>query len=556
MATPSFICKTDRLGLTPIEVGGKPVIQLSEQLHDTVLRQCGREAANLFADPVAAADGGSISWYAETGGEPQPLNTLDAEKRHAPEEMLRAQLTKLAPLLADPEAGQLLAAALHVASPEDILVVDGRPILVNWGLVPNAAAASRSSLARHFAEMLGAYAPFPPPNASAVRAATVTPPSPAPTVAPTPEIASTPAMPAPPPAVAWRAPVIAVAAAALVLLCLTFPGVLMYWSQPSQPAGLPGALASARDLHEALMQKIAELQAGLVAAICEPGKGLAPPDGKPGTATLPPTDPGQVKPPPGTPPGMKAPANFGEFLDNSIVLVVAPEKDGVGWGSGFFIGPKTIVTNNHVIKEADRSQLFVINRALGKPTPVTVRAATDTIVGKEIAPDFAVLEIAGDGPSGPPMSLSQSADRLEDIVVAGFPGINIENDASLKKLLSGADPGSIPEMVADPGAIVQLLAHQDPPLVGVNAAINGGNSGGPLVDYCGRVLGVNTFTAHDSKRGESGYYALATAGLMKFLDSNSIQYGKADDPCNPQAVASAAGPTASPAPAPAPGAKQ
>ena len=176
MAAPSFVCKTEKAGLVALSVERRPSIEMSDLLHEELSQRCSREVANLFAEPVIAPDGASISWYAAHGGDPVPLKSLDPERRRGPEALLRQRLGALAPLLGDPELRSLLACALQVASADDILVMDGQPLMVNWGLVPQQVADNSAALARHFAATLGPYAPFPAP-AQRVAAAVAAPPA-------------------------------------------------------------------------------------------------------------------------------------------------------------------------------------------------------------------------------------------------------------------------------------------------------------------------------------------------------------------------------------------
>ena len=58
-----------------------------------------------------------------------------------------------------------------------------------------------------------------------------------------------------------------------------------------------------------------------------------------------------------------------------------------------------------------------------------------------------------------------------------------------------------------------------------SATIGHGNSGGPLLDLCGRALGVNTLkNTGDADIGYVVSNALASKGLMTFLDANNIAY--------------------------------
>jgi S1-C subfamily serine protease len=525
MAGPTFVRKTDRSGLTPLLVGGSPAYLRSDLLHQGLAERVGRETANLFAEPVASGDGISISWYAEGNGEPLALASLDPEKRRAPEAALSAQLATLAPLTGDPEVGPLLSAALYVASVNDILVIDGRPLITNWGLVPSSVAGRDPELRAHFAATLGRYASFQAPRVGDAAVAAARPAEPRPV---------TPASPAPEPAKPsiaarhpeWRAPLAAVAVAAALLLFLSWPHVLRSW----YGSDYSSALKRARQLNDALSAKIAQIEKSLEDAVCV-GGGLTGPK-------LPPADPEQVKPPPNaTPPGVKAPSNLVESLNNSVVLVIAKVEKGAQLGSGFFIGPKTIVTNYHVAEGA--LKIWVINKMLASVTPVTLRANTPDTKGA----DFAVLEIDADGPSGPPLTLAtvqDPRDILQEAVLAGYPGINGALDSAEKRLLDG-DPTALPGMTVSHTSIEQLLLNENPALIEVNTPIRHGNSGGPLVDYCGRALGVNTFYLdHD---GDRANYALAAKGLMAFLDSKSVPYAKSDEPCAPESTSAPRLPT-------------
>ncbi len=137
-------------------------------------------------------------------------------------------------------------------------------------------------------------------------------------------------------------------------------------------------------------------------------------------------------------------------------------------GSGFIIDPDgTIVTNNHVVKDADRVSITLTD---GTELPAKV-------VGRDARTDLAVLKVDA-GKALPALVLGDSdAVRPGQWVLAvgnpfGLGGTVTAGIVSAR----GRDIGS--------GPYDQFLQ--------VDAAINQGNSGGPLFTQDGRVVGVNS----------------------------------------------------------------
>jgi len=56
------------------------------------------------------------------------------------------------------------------------------------------------------------------------------------------------------------------------------------------------------------------------------------------------------------------------------------------------------------------------------------------------------------------------------------------------------------------------------------AQIWSGSSGGPLIDRCGRVVGINTFRFSDAKKQEGANYALSASALMIFLRDKGVPF--------------------------------
>ena len=88
-------------------------------------------------------------------------------------------------------------------------------------------------------------------------------------------------------------------------------------------------------------------------------------------------------------------------------------------------------------------------------------------------------------------------------------------------------------VVAELGGTVQ--AGGAVPLVVHSAQVSPGNSGGPLVDLCGRVVGINTFVQGDQTAAHVNY-ALSGGDLLGFLKANGVAPQSSAGACNPTAV--------------------
>jgi serine protease Do len=158
------------------------------------------------------------------------------------------------------------------------------------------------------------------------------------------------------------------------------------------------------------------------------------------------------------------PAPFRRFFDEGN-----PQGRVHGEGSGFVISADGyVLTNNHVV---ERAAEIVAQFADG-------REVTAEVVGTDPATDVALLKLSGDETDWPHVDLASSSDlRVGDWVVAvGNPlGLGITVTAGI---------------VSGTGRVLGHDVYDD--FIQTDAAINQGNSGGPLFDTNGRVVGMNT----------------------------------------------------------------
>ena len=205
-----------------------------------------------------------------------------------------------------------------------------------------------------------------------------------------------------------------------------------------------------------------------------------------------------------------------EKLEKSVVLILSEN----GFGSGFFVSPSKIVTNGHVVQDSSkkRAEVFVVNAKIG----IHRARVSDIQFSGDYAEDFALLTI--DEQVGNPLTLVnvQSPDefKLNQVFAAGFPGSVIESDEDFINFLDSGE-FSVPDLVITDGTISSHQKVFGEVLAFVHTAqMSGGNSGGPLVNQCGNVIGVNTFinTSPDGIRN----FSLISSELLRFLSRSMV----------------------------------
>lgn len=199
-----------------------------------------------------------------------------------------------------------------------------------------------------------------------------------------------------------------------------------------------------------------------------------------------------------------------------VFIVSADTQQNLSTGTGFFVAPGVLVTNSHVVNKA-AGKILVTSKALKRPVIATLVAqATDG--GR----DYAILQVTlPDGAEISELPFAEHTQRTDKIGAWGFPDIVGKNDPAYRRLLRDADLSAVPELSYTEG-VVSALLERKPPLIVHTAPISPGNSGGPLLNAAGEIVGINTMITLDEESYRQASIALSGRDLHDFLQQHGI----------------------------------
>ena len=217
-------------------------------------------------------------------------------------------------------------------------------------------------------------------------------------------------------------------------------------------------------------------------------------------------------------------------------------------GSGFAVGqkgstPEYFVTNWHVASaylseynyafDSDHVRIwimldnFTISDVTGLPSEATSVECSIVRISESGYPDYAILRAARPVTECKPLAIrsSESVKQGETVVALGCPAVLDEESLS-----SG--------ITATTGTVARhtpLVNAGNTNAIVHNANISGGNSGGPLIDENGNVIGLNTYSIDDSYS-----CAIYSEYVTQALDQMGIPYMKAGSSISVVTIAAAA----------------
>ena len=192
-----------------------------------------------------------------------------------------------------------------------------------------------------------------------------------------------------------------------------------------------------------------------------------------------------------------APILLKSYINCTTESDSSSSSDVASSGSGFFINNKGyFITNNHVVKGCKQSKIKFKEEEVDAELIATDETLDLALLKAKVKPkDY--LDISDDPP-----------EKMQRIFVAGYPfGKGLSDDLKFTQGIISAVKG-----YADNSNQIQL-----------DAAINSGNSGGPIVNEDGDLVAV-AVSGLDKSKSEGIGFGIKASSVKNFLEVNNVKY--------------------------------
>lgn len=187
----------------------------------------------------------------------------------------------------------------------------------------------------------------------------------------------------------------------------------------------------------------------------------------------------------------------------SVIQIEVETADSKGAGTGFVVNDTMVVTNQHVIEDASTVELVF---------PDKTRVKADGALHVDADRDIAVLAVTIDASKMKPISIAKGyPDQGLDVAAYGNPG---GGGFSVSKGIVSAvrDKDSL-------RSVDERLSVFEGVWIQTDTPISPGNSGGPLVDYTGTVVGMNTW-AYTEKGFQDFNFAISCVDILDAIEKS------------------------------------
>ncbi|MBX6364334.1 MAG: Do family serine endopeptidase [Gemmatimonadetes bacterium] len=194
----------------------------------------------------------------------------------------------------------------------------------------------------------------------------------------------------------------------------------------------------------------------------------------------------------------------------------------VAGGSGFLVSSDGyILTNNHVVEDADRITVTLVDK----------RSFSARIVGRDPTTDVAVVKIDATGLPVAKLGDSDQARVGEWVLAIGNPGFGGGStlDFTVTEGIISAKGRPLQILAQEMGYRNPASNYAIEDFIQTDAVINPGNSGGPLVNLAGEVIGINSAIASSTGYNE-GYGFAIPSNLARRVMTDLIDGGRVRRP--------------------------
>lgn len=211
----------------------------------------------------------------------------------------------------------------------------------------------------------------------------------------------------------------------------------------------------------------------------------------------------------------------------SVVRIVLVSREGdqlslVGHGTGVAIGPNRILTNAHVIAPAQEDDTMRI----GVVPSEGKNGWFARVVAVSPGNDLALLQLSEAGSLPVATFYTGPIADGQEVHAVGYPGnVDLAQGYSIGDITTPSAPVKTRGNISGGRSSKQFdtLLHTAP--------IGAGNSGGPLLDNCGRVIGINSFGTISQDADSEFYFAASMREVSRFLLNVHIKPRTTGAPC-------------------------
>jgi serine protease Do len=209
------------------------------------------------------------------------------------------------------------------------------------------------------------------------------------------------------------------------------------------------------------------------------------------------------------------------------VVVVAMEDGeaaGIGTGSGVAVAPDKILTNAHVLTDAAEGEAII-----GVVPSEGRKRFTGRLIAYEPSKDLALIQLVDGTVESAAIATGPVPDGAA-VAAIGYPfSVDRARELSAEGFVTPAAP------VKSWGRVSGGQSSQRFDTVLHDASIGRGNSGGPLVDACGRVVGINSFVSNSEGVDAVFGFAVSAREIIPFLREAGVKPRTTALPCRTSA---------------------